>query len=312
MNFLRSSLSSWPRFRLPTLMAFVLLGVTPLAAQTHVDLSAGSQATSQNLPLGQDLFVSLSGFQAGESLTVALYSPDGALLLSQDHTADARGAISDFRLWRNTGIRGCDSDLPQQAYPFLGIDDAQVWIYAQARVVVSSNDFKATPTTRYLRFIPDPEFHGFPADKELCFHRRFEEKEPVLLDLRPGTEPLSSLPVYKIWVLRCQDGPWDPGGVLVDARSAYPNGQTLQGSLPAVIQLVSAGDLPKGKYGILVHERTNGSDSTSRGMITNDTYLPMGPFDVGPAAGDPGTDIDEWGCIMGTSSGGGGNGGADP
>ena len=312
MHTLMVHASSRSLFRLPTLTfaAFIIptLVLTSAAvAQVHVDIAAGTATGSHDLPLGQDLLVSLNGFQAGESLSVELYAPDGHLLLAETHSAGPRGSVPTFRLWRNTGIRGCDSGLPTQAYPFLGIDDAQAWIYSQAMLVVSS-PVRRTAIARTLSLIPDPLVHGFPTDKDLCFQRRFEAKEPILLDLRPG-QGTGRLPVYTIWVLPCDLGPWTPDDVLVDARASYPNGQTLNGNLPAVIQLVDINELADGKYGILVRETSEISGSTSRSSTTSTLYVPMGPIDVGPATSDPGTDIDDWNCIVGT---GGNGGGADP
>lgn len=284
-----------------------LIGFLPATAwaQTYVEVpvqagaSDGTSKAQHDLPLGQDLVVSLSGFQAGEPLQVSLYDPDGALLLRQPRNADGKGGVRGFRLWRNTGIRGCGSTLPTQAYPFLDIDAAQAWLHTAVRLEITSDTRPRLQERRFLNLVSDPQFHGFAVDPMQCPRRQFDVGDPILLDMRPGMT-MPELPVYTAYVLPCGDDPWTPNDVLVDARPAYPNGQAVHGSLPLTLQLLDTAGLAAGKYGVLVRQSSAAPSSTSR-VAVGEEWVSMGPFEVGPNHGDPGDEIDDWTCVVGTS-----------
>lgn len=200
--------------------AILLLAAAPALARPGavIHLSNGSLPLAQ-LPVGEELYVSLSGAPASSPLEVRLYDQDGAQIRAEVVYTDAAGNSPPLWLWVETGVVGCDSCLAADpsAWLYATYADAETALVGQVLLVeVRTYPGGTVLASQTLPVIARPDELAYFSDAAGCPRQLFGQNEPIFLTFR---RPDPSLPQRRLFLPAAAPS-WPLGQPIVDARGA--------------------------------------------------------------------------------------------
>lgn len=238
----------------------------PAAAQTkgiQISVVDGSANPLSALPIGESLFVGVSGLEPDRSYQVWLYDESSFAVSYYQLTSDGKGTIEPSALWYHSGVHGC-SVRPAQAqayathpYAFTRFDEAETILGDRTfRLAVRDPEIDVELASRALPLVLAPNrVRAYFSDASGCLMNSFSAG---------GVEPaqdvfvtIENLPVsadsqtVQVFVVPNRYG-WAEGDALADPRSSLqrspitvPPGQTHLTALlwPAAQLLSGAWDL---------------------------------------------------------------------
>jgi hypothetical protein len=251
-NTVASRPSSNLRRRLSRVLAaagLALCAAVPAAAggPLEVVLSNGRLPVSQ-LPVGDDLWVGLSGADPGVTYDFRLSATDGTLITGTYAAADAAGNLAPTLLWSRTGVVGCDCELGADpaAYRFKDFQQAESFLSGRSAVLqVLSHSGVQLAQVNLPLMVARREISYF-SDADGCPRRIFKPGEKIYLGLLHPDRSKSGRRIYL-----AASKSWPLGAAIVDVRGAVQNA-TLPATGGDLIVLPVGGSLRQGSYdGIL-------------------------------------------------------------
>ena len=279
-------------------LAFSLLAL-PAAAQT-ITVHRGTIVVN-DLYLGNDLRVSVSGALPFTSYTLGLYDETKNLVVARNVLSNGQGEIGTTVLWSRSGVVGCDPNaVPDPLnYRFRTFEDVEalhgrtftIALLTQNLALVTSRTVALTAYTGYPRF--------YYSDGAAC--PRFNLHNANQIYLAAIHLPIGAQQAYTHWASSVPLGPtpW------TDIRPNYPNGMPIlvpgtsaylvtlafanvQGDLGCFYGTVVSGASPTGGLtggGLLQGASKKGSRTGGTGFPSSfKTFAGSGP------GGDPNTD----------------------
>ncbi|HEX6865358.1 MAG TPA: hypothetical protein VF414_21195, partial [Thermoanaerobaculia bacterium] len=231
---------SWPRPLLQlgglcALAAALALAALPgpAAAQTagiQMSVVDGSSNPLSALPIGESLFVGVSGLKPDRSYQVWLYDESSFAVSYYQLTSDGKGNIVPSVLWYHSGVHGC-SVRPAQAqayathpYAFTRFDEAERILGNRTfRLAVRDPETDTELASRPLPLILAPNrVRAYFSDASGCLMNSFsaggvEPAQDVFVTIE--NLPVSAAPqTVQVFVVPNRYG-WAEGDALADPRS---------------------------------------------------------------------------------------------